>query len=331
MKNKIIMAVKIIFALGLLTWLVYGGKIDFEALKKVGQRTDILVGIVLLSTFNIFIAAERWRILLKAQVAKYPRWQILRLTFMGLFFNFFMPGGVGGDVVKGFYLVKDNAHQRTKAIVSLLMDRLIGLYVMICAAVLVMLFDLNHVMTTEKLDLIFKSMTSAWVIASLAFVIAWSKRLRKKAHSIIGKFKDNSLGKFIHTLFDAIASYGDHRTALFKAAMVSVVSQVPSILIFYQVGVALGNESMTLANYFIVVPVGFIVMALPITPGGVGVGQAAFFVLFNLYSQESGIVGTTSITIQQIMQLGFGLIGAYYFVRAKSLLKHATSTEPIPT
>ncbi len=52
----------------------------------------------------------------------------LQLQMIGLFFNATMPGSVGGDIVKGFYIIKDQ-HQgdKTPAMLTVLFDRIVGL------------------------------------------------------------------------------------------------------------------------------------------------------------------------------------------------------------
>jgi uncharacterized membrane protein YbhN (UPF0104 family) len=96
--------------------------------------------------------------------------------------------------------------------------------------------------------------------------------------------------------------------------------------LFYFVGQKL-NIELSPSAYIIVPPIGFIVTALPITPGGVGVGQTAFLYLFDLYKQGSGVIGTTTVTLMQLGSLFFGLFGAYFFLLAKKHLNFHAETE----
>jgi hypothetical protein len=63
--------------------------------------------------------------------------------------------------------------------------------------------------------------------------------------------------------------------------------------------------------------IGIIVQALPISPAGIGVGQAAFFFLFNLSLGKESQLGPTAITMIQIMQFMWGLVGAYFYLQRK--------------
>ncbi len=79
--------------------------------------------------------------------------------------------------------------------------------------------------------------------------------------------------------------------------------------------------------YFFVVPIGQMLTAIPISPAGVGVGQAAFYFLFNIYLGHQSQLGPTVMTVGQVMMFGFGIIGAYFYLRrrgSQSSMKEAS-------
>ena len=72
-----------------------------------------------------FLGAFRWGIFLRVLGVRLPAWQVLRLSFVGLFFNIFLVGAVGGDAVKVVWLVA-KGHPKTPALLSVFMDRMSG-------------------------------------------------------------------------------------------------------------------------------------------------------------------------------------------------------------
>jgi uncharacterized membrane protein YbhN (UPF0104 family) len=82
-------------------------------------------------------------------------------------------------------------------------------------------------------------------------------------------------------------------------------------------GTVSGLNSMSWATYFLVAPLGFMATAIPISPAGVGVGQAAFYYLFNLYSGEKTDLGPTVITAYQVALFAFGVVGAVFYLQRK--------------
>ncbi|MCD6406216.1 MAG: flippase-like domain-containing protein, partial [Planctomycetes bacterium] len=85
-----------------------------------------LVGLVMLGWIP-WLASLRWKSLLGAQGIRIGFWRTLELTYLGLFCNNFMPGLTGGDVVKAYYASKLTSTKKTNAVVTVFLDRLIGL------------------------------------------------------------------------------------------------------------------------------------------------------------------------------------------------------------
>ena len=75
------------------------------------------------------VAGWRWKILLRVQGIQLGWLRLFALLLIGVLFNFIVPGGTGGDLVKIFYLLKETPGKRTAALLSVLVDRLIGLIV----------------------------------------------------------------------------------------------------------------------------------------------------------------------------------------------------------
>ncbi len=55
----------------------------------------------------------------------------LRLTFLGLFFNLVLPGITGGDLPKALMVVREHPERRAHALASVVIDRLLGLWVLL--------------------------------------------------------------------------------------------------------------------------------------------------------------------------------------------------------
>jgi uncharacterized protein (TIRG00374 family) len=317
-KSSVVNMAKYFISIGLIYWLIASGKLNFELLKAIAAPS-IVVQIFILGALNIFLASYRWRLLLKDHVDTFPILKIFKLSCMGLFFNFAMPGGVGGDIVKGYHLVSENKSKTTKTIISVAMDRLIGLYCMILMGALAMLIDYDHVQGNTDLKLIFTSMISIWLVFTTFLLISFSNRLQKKISLILNQLEKFKIGQFLKKIYSAVFEYSKSKSAVIKAVLLTLLAQVLGILIFYVIGETLMPGQLPLSLYFIASPIGFIITALPITPGGVGLGQAAFYSLFNLYYDGAGVVGVTAVTSLQVIQFCFGLYGAYYFARHKAI------------
>ena len=83
------------------------------------------------------IATVRWQILLRVQGIVLGWFRAAVMVVVGLFFNMFLPGLVGGDAVRLFLLFKSVPRQKTAATLSVVMDRLLGLVSLLILVILV--------------------------------------------------------------------------------------------------------------------------------------------------------------------------------------------------
>ena len=71
---------------------------------------------------------------LKIQLTRSKNW---RLYLLGMFYNTILPGGIGGDGYKVFYLNKNHKLRTKKSLVLMIGDRLAGLYALVSIAIIV--------------------------------------------------------------------------------------------------------------------------------------------------------------------------------------------------
>jgi hypothetical protein len=125
-------------------------------------------------------------------------------------------------------------------------------------------------------------------------------------------------GRWLQSFYEALGSYRQKPRALMASMIFSIITQLLTICFFWVAGSALESRYISFEAYAFVVPLGLIAMAAPVAPAGIGVGQAAFFVLFNWYLGFESQVGPAGVTAYQIVQMIWGLLGAYFYFRRKS-------------
>src|SRR5438067_4237931 len=81
----------------------------------------------LLLTASLLISFVRWHLLVRAQDLPFALPNALRLGLVGFFFSTFLPGSVGGDIVKAAALARQQS-RRTVAVATVIMDRVIALW-----------------------------------------------------------------------------------------------------------------------------------------------------------------------------------------------------------
>lgn len=121
-------AARILAGLALLAALFYFRLIDFDALRKALAHPWLLVFAALAGLSTIPFAGLRWHILLRSQGLVLHLWDTIRIVAMGAFFATFLPGSAGGDLVRGYYIYQASHGRRTSALLSIFIDRLIGVF-----------------------------------------------------------------------------------------------------------------------------------------------------------------------------------------------------------
>src|SRR5213594_5058816 len=80
-------------------------------------------------------ACFRWHVLLKVQKIHLSLPRLSGLFLIGMFYNQFLPGGTGGDIIKSYLLLKETTDKKAGALLAVVFDRLIGLVALVAITV----------------------------------------------------------------------------------------------------------------------------------------------------------------------------------------------------
>lgn len=311
-------SLKIIVALVLVFWLIQKGVLDVEELWQKTQWYHLLLGVVW-CWLMVWANALRWWFLLKSSLPQFPVWQSFRLTIVGLFFNYALPGGVGGDVVKGYYLVKGSTQGRMAPLMSIAMDRLVGFWAMSFLALLG--FCSQWSLASQDTELMSLGLAVFLLFITFTFIFVFSffvnPQFFKKRK---GAFFENKLYSLFVGVFENLHELSKNLSSLGTAFFLSLISQSIAVVFMIFVARLLGHVDLSWWVFFFVVPLGFISMALPIAPAGLGVGQAVLFFLFNMILGYESSIGPNVITAFQFTLLISALPGAYFYLKMKPVL-----------
>ena len=132
MKNKIFSILQIVITVFFVYFTI--SNLDLSKLFEVLNNINILYLIIAASIYfsSQIISSERLRYILNDNKFIISFKQNFTLYLIGLFYNFFIPGGIGGDAYKSFLMNKKFNWKLSKVVKLLLLDRLIGLGVLCC-------------------------------------------------------------------------------------------------------------------------------------------------------------------------------------------------------
>ncbi len=231
----------------------------------------------ILLAVGMFIAsgiagAAQWGVILRFHGISPPFGVTVSRYFMGLFFNYVLPGFVGGDVVRVYHAAR--GEKATRAFSSTLADRVIGLLIMV-------LFSLGALMFLGRgpADQVLPAALA--LFASLAAFVVFFR------FDAFGLATGRLFGRFVPVPFrakfaDVYSEMNDLTRSpgtLVLVAAISVFVQATRIGVHYLCGRAVGIDAGFL--YFaLFVPVMEIVASLPVSIGGVGVRETMGSMLF---------------------------------------------------
>jgi uncharacterized protein (TIRG00374 family) len=285
-----------------------------EGLIRLVKRSD--KGLLALGLLAYGLIAQigvlRWWLLLRAQDIRVPFGLARRLTFLGFFFNNVVPGPTGGDLVKAVYISR-RTHKRAQSIVTVVIDRVAGIIALALIAAVVLVFNLDNPEYRELAAFIGLFLGGVAVASMLFF----SRRVRRFI-----RFEHWSArlpgGGMIRKADEAVFLWRHHKRAVAVALLLSFANQlsIQGLMLLFasalHVTTAAG-EPLVWWSYMVVLPVAFIVTALPVLPGGWGVREAAFAACFHFVGVERNPAIALSV-VNGMTQLAWSLLGGVYFL-----------------
>jgi glycosyltransferase 2 family protein len=245
-------------------------------------------------------AGVRWNYLLRANGVRTSHFETWRLYWVGAFFNNFVPGLTGGDLARAYFIAQRTG-QKTVPILTVLVDRIVGVTALALLSLLVVLFNLD------------KFSGLAW--GSLAFVLGLGMLATLFLSRSVRRFISNNrwLEKyaksgFLHQLLEAIEAYQSQKALLLFWLLASVVNHVFSIGFVALIGRAMGLN-LPFIDFLVLVPIIAIASAVPITPSGWGVTEALFDLLFAKFAGLAVGEGAGLSAVSRVVGICWSLLG----------------------
>ncbi|MGE0126729.1 MAG: lysylphosphatidylglycerol synthase transmembrane domain-containing protein [Blastocatellales bacterium] len=287
------------------------------AVKQMVSTVWLLPCLAMLTIFGAAFESKRLGFLFRAQDMLLPFVQGYRVVAIGALFNFCIPGGTGGDVMKLYYLAADKRGRRVEIATILFVDRVVALLCMLCLVVALALLEGNLVWNSP---LIGGLVSIAGLIAiglMVGGVVACSTTLRASRWYAYSMDR-LPLSRYLARAADALYVFRKNKAALAKAAAFSFVGHLTLLGVLVAAGRALMPNAPALAVCFLAL-LGLLANAMPITPGGLGVGEAAFEGLFRSVGYSGG---ARLILAWRAGALALCLVGCAFYVAGSRRVDH---------
>lgn len=314
--------------IGLIAYLAESGFIHFRDLGRLLTAWPLTFAALALILLHVILISARLSMLFRPQGLKLPYRTALRLTLVGLFFDIFLPGAAGGTVAKLFYATRENEGRRTEVATVVIFDRAIGIFSLLLLPLIFAPMFLPLVSRLHTLRVIM--VTYAAIVGSLLLIFLAGMLNRSTVGHLAGAIHFPRLRKVVSRSLETIGAYHGSPATLLAALGLSLAANFAIVGV---IGVALlvVNPASVAWRLCLIVPIGQIVNSLPITPGGLGVGEVAFTTLFRLTGLNSGAEALLCWRIWSAIVSGLGL---YFYARGMQgcTVEEETSrgTAPLP-
>jgi glycosyltransferase 2 family protein len=268
----------------------------------------------------------RWYYLVRALDLPFTLRNAFRLGMVGVFANTFLPGAVGGDILKAIFLAKEHPERKTRAVATVLMDRALGLFGLILFTAV-----LGSVAWAGGDPRIVANVELQWLIKVMAAIAAGSVAgflllgllPQWRVDRFAGRLKSvPKVGTSLSEFWYAAWIYRQRPRTVVLGVGLSALSHFGLVFAFHAASHVFpptnpAVDQATLAEHMVIAPMGFIVQALPLSPGGVGVGEAAFAGLYKLSGrpESRGVIARLAL---RVVEWIIALVGYLVYLRMKA-------------
>ena len=178
-KNHLITFLKFAFAAAIVYYMVATGKLDLHQISRIAHKHLMIIKVLLIILAVYALVTIRWYYLLIWQGIPATFVTTARINLIGLFFNSFMPGAFGGDLVKAYYVAKENKEHRTRAITTIFIDRILGFETLMLVAFLALILNYKTISTNPQLKALSSAIALYILCSFIAAAAVFSRRVKR--------------------------------------------------------------------------------------------------------------------------------------------------------
>lgn len=266
---------------------------------------------------TILIGIIRWRIVLRAQSLSLSFMRIAEISLVAQFFNSFLLGSTGGDLFKAYYAARETHHKKTEAVVTVVIDRLLGLFSMLLFACVLILPNLALVTSYKKFGavaaVVFAMLIACGAIVMFSFRAGVSRRF-PQARQLLRRLPK---GDSIERAIDAARLFSQQPFFLSQTLGLSMILNAICVLQVWLLARGLGL-TVPILPLSMIVPMVTCLSALPVSISGLGTRETLFVLMLSV--PEINVPETAALSISLLTFAGglfWSVIGGIVYLTRK--------------
>jgi uncharacterized protein (TIRG00374 family) len=281
--------------------------------------------ICLASTLLSFI---RWYFLVRAVDLPFTVVNALRLGLVGYFFNNFLPGSIGGDLVKAACVIREQ-NRRTVAVATVLIDRAIGLWALVWLVALLgtgfWLVGNEEVTTSASLQWAIRGSIGIVVASGLTWLLLGFLPQRRADRFARRLTRVPKVGHSLAEFWRAVWMYRCRGRSIALALALGLLGHLCNVLVFFfavQAFLLPGEVGQipSLVEHYIIVPIGMTAQAFFPSPGGVGFAEFSYGALYAMLGKPKSL-GVLGSLAGRLIAYTLGITGYLVYLRMRPALR----------
>jgi len=319
--------------------LVYLGlKVHWPEIERQLAQSDpfwILVAFLLIGV-AFLLGSIRWWLLLKVQEVLVPLKVATSLTLIGQFFNSFLLGTTGGDIIKALYILKYSPDKKTHATLSVIMDRIMGLFVFLCCGLVTLPWQLRFLMQREETKImiyVILILFASILVAAVSLLLIPFQQLPSPFHRLWKKIPQRHT---IALLTGGFRQHGRSRRLTLEAVLYSLAACFLFFSAAYCIALAT-HLHISFMRILTIITTVIAVTSLPISIGGHGLREGMFVLMFSVFGivtldNQTGAGEEPAILFSVLffsLFLGWSLVGGLVYLSFNNSIRNNSGVSQI--
>lgn len=283
-------------------------KVSLGLARSVLQdvRLDYIIAAAIFYFLAQMLSAYKWGLIAGLLGFERSYGDFFSYYFIGMFFNLFMLGSIGGDVVRAFYL-SSSRKDLLSAGYSVFLDRFTGGLALVTILCLASLFEMRKGVFPFFIFLLIALGTCiVWAVTLLLPRILEALSFLKRLAWKLG--------------FERLKIFWDDPSIIVRPLLISLIFQAAFVFIIFTVGKGFGIN-VPLRYFFLFVPISDLLSILPITVNGLGLREGVYVFFLDRLGVDTSLAVMFSFLSTAVVWAVSLIGGGFYMVKDRELFK----------
>ncbi|MFQ5963575.1 MAG: YbhN family protein [Candidatus Scalinduaceae bacterium] len=309
-KKKTFILIKLLISISILAFLLKKTGLDMFSQTFVSIDLKLCLLCAMLYIVAQYLSSLRWKVLLVAHNIRVTTLRLFSFYLVGMFFNNFLPGSIGGDAVKGYDLYRYSKKGK-ESITTVFLERYTGLAALLLIGLVSLIF-IYSLPEDYLVKILILGITATFIAGTIIVINSHVKNL---TINLVSKLKIEKIKKAIFEIFETFGKYENHKSSFLNAVLLSIIIQVMNIFVYIILSNAL-DITVPWSYFFFFFPIITVISMLPISINGLGVREGINVYLF----AQVGVTHSKALSLSIswfLMVTAISLLGGLVFVFRK--------------